>query len=43
MELDDFLEKVYSEVNDNVKFSEAKNAALITLISDVFNATLGNY
>lgn len=33
MELDDFLEKVYSEVNDNVKFSEAKNAALITLNS----------
>lgn len=33
MELDDFLEKAYDEVNDNVKFSEAKNAALITLNS----------
>lgn len=28
-----FLEKAYSEVNDNIKFSEAKNAALITLNS----------
>lgn len=33
MELDDFLEKAYAEVSDNVKFSEAKNAALITLNS----------
>ena len=29
----EFLEKVYSEINDNIKFSEAKNAALITLNS----------
>ena len=33
MELDKFLEKVYEEVNDNIKFLEAKNAALITLNS----------
>ena len=33
MELDEFLEKVYEEVNDNIKFLEAKNAALITLNS----------
>lgn len=30
-----FLEKVYSEITENIKFSEAKNAALIT-----FNSTL---
>lgn len=33
MELDDFLERAYNEVNDNIKFSEAKNVALITLNS----------
>lgn len=33
MELVNFLEKAYAEVSDNVKFSEAKNAALITLNS----------
>lgn len=29
----EFLEKAYAEVNDNIKFAEAKNAALITLNS----------
>lgn len=29
----EFLEKTYSEINENIKFSEAKNAALITLNS----------
>ncbi|MBQ7975608.1 MAG: hypothetical protein IJ300_07995 [Clostridia bacterium] len=33
MGVKEFLEKVYSEINDNIKFSEAKNAALITLNS----------
>ncbi len=33
MNIKDFLEKAYSEVNDNIKFSEAKNAALIALNS----------
>jgi len=30
---DAFLDKTYAEINDNIKFSEAKNAALITLNS----------
>lgn len=33
MELDVFLERVYAEVSDNIKFSEMKNATLITLNS----------
>ena len=28
-----FLEKAYAEINDNIKFSEAKNGALVTLNS----------
>jgi len=35
-----FLEKSYNEVQDNIKFSEAKNAALITLNSALI--TLGS-
>lgn len=33
-----FLEKAYSELNENIKFSEAKNAALITLNSALIAA-----
>lgn len=33
MDIDDYLERAYNEVSDNIKFSEAKNAALITLNS----------
>lgn len=33
-----FLEKVYTELNDNIKFSEAKNAALVTLNSALISA-----
>lgn len=31
------LEKIYAEVNDNIKFAEAKNAALITLNSAIMS------
>ena len=31
----DFLEKAYAEISDNIKFSEAKNGALITLNSAI--------
>lgn len=34
----DFLEKAYTEVNDNIKFAETKNAALITLNSALIAA-----
>lgn len=34
----EFLEKVYTEINDNIKFSEAKNAALVTLNSALISA-----
>lgn len=33
MSVDDFLDKTYIEISDNIKFLEAKNAALITLNS----------
>ena len=39
--LKDFLEKVYNEINDNIKFSEAKNAALLTLNSALISASAG--
>lgn len=39
--LDEFLKKTYSEVNDNIKFSEAKNAALITLNSALIATSMG--
>lgn len=35
------LEKTYDELNDNIKFSEAKNAALITLNSALIAAGIG--
>ncbi len=38
MELKDFFDKTYSEINDNIKFAEAKNAALITLNSALIAA-----
>ena len=34
----DFLNKTYAEINDNIRFSEAKNAALITLNSALIAA-----
>lgn len=34
----DFFTKTYAEINDNIKFSEAKNAALITLNSALISA-----
>ena len=36
--LKELLEKTYSELNNNIKFSEAKNAALITLNSALITA-----
>lgn len=39
MELKEFLEKTYEEINENIKFSEAKNAALITLNSALISAS----
>lgn len=36
--MNDFLNKTYTEINDNIKFSEAKNAALITLNSALISA-----
>lgn len=33
-----FLTKTYTEINDNIKFSEAKNAALVTLNSALISA-----
>ena len=33
-----FLEKTYTEINENIRFSEAKNAALITLNSALIAA-----
>lgn len=33
MNTEDFLEKVYAEISDNIKFLEAKNGALITFNS----------
>lgn len=35
----EFLEKTYSELNENIKFSEAKNAVLITLNTAVIGAS----
>lgn len=39
--LQKFLEKAYSEVTDNIKFSEAKNVALITLNSALIGTGAG--
>ena len=39
MDKKDFLEKTYTELNDNIKFSEAKNAALITLNTALIGAS----
>lgn len=36
--MNDFLTKTYTEINDNIKFSEAKNAALVTLNSALISA-----
>ncbi len=36
--MNEFLTKTYSELNDNIKFSEAKNAALVTLNSALISA-----
>ncbi len=36
--MNEFLTKTYSEINDNIKFSEAKNAALVTLNSALISA-----
>lgn len=39
MDRKNFLEKAYTELNDNIKFSEAKNAALITLNTALVGAS----
>lgn len=39
MDKKEFLIKTYEEINDNIKFSEAKNAALITLNSALIAAS----
>lgn len=39
MDRKDFLEKAYTELNDNIKFSEAKNAAIITLNTALVGAS----
>lgn len=38
--MDKYLQRTYSEINDNIKFSEAKNAALITLNSALIGVSV---
>lgn len=40
MDKKDFLEKTYAELSDNIKFSEAKNAAMVTLNTALIAASV---